>query len=317
MTQSISTNDRPPQWASKKDPTFQMVEVQRAIDQIWNKIGVLSNSVSTLGNQLNAPVTLDKVLRLISEQAVHTSAMPDYHGENSDHDRRYATNIKLSKLISTDAAGNIVIAPVAGTYIKFGSTSDYVRINPDGTLTLVGAATTFDDLSNNLVGQKVESPSSDIVANHAEGSVDFKTTARNTDYVIMNIQNAHRQVQNAVVLPHLHWWQTTSSIPNWMIQHRWQRNGSAKTTAWTSQKYVASAFTYTSGTLCQISNFGTITPPVGYNISDIIQYRIIRDYTNVSTLFAGTDPVGATISATHFDQHIEIDGFGSSSEYTK
>ena len=89
------------------------------------------------------------------------------------------------------------------------------------------------------------------------------------------------------------------------------------TTAWTSQAYTGHAFTYTSGTLNQITQMGTITPPPGCGISDIVQIRVLRDNDNDSTLFAGADPLAADVDAVNFDVHIEIDSFGSNQEYVK
>lgn len=202
---------------------------------------------------------------------------------------------------------------------KYGDieAGNYLQISDSGILTLNGSATVFDDLLGQLIGQKLESPSSAIVQNSAEGSVTFKTTSGLSDYVVTLPQMRHSWKIGSVVYPHIHWWQTSSSIPNWMIQYRWQDQGTAKTTAWTSVKYDSHAFTYTSGTLNQITGFPDITPPVGAGLSDILQFRIIRDNANASGLFSGADPVATDIDAVSFDCHIEIDSLGSDEEYVK
>jgi hypothetical protein len=79
----------------------------------------------------------------------------------------------------------------------------------------------------------------------------------------------------------------------------------------------ANAFTYVSGTLNQISGFPEVVAPSGYGISDIVQCRVIRDYTNQSTLFTGTDPYIGSAEATSFDLHFIADTLGSRTEYTK
>lgn len=201
---------------------------------------------------------------------------------------------------------------------KFGSDTSYTQFEDDGTLVLNGSATVYDDSLGSLIGLKLDSPASAIIDNLAEAGLDFKTTCRYpTDYVVISSQLTHRWKAASVIHPHLHWEQTSASIPNWLLGIRWQVNGGAKTTAWTLNATTGSAFTYTSGTLNQISTFSDVTPPVGYNISDIVQVRLYRDYTNVSTLFAGNDPIAATVFANSFDSHVETDRLGSSTEYAR
>ena len=192
-------------------------------------------------------------------------------------------------------------------------------IEADGSLLFEGDASVYLDELGALTGQRLESPSSDIVLNIPEAAVTFETSARYpADYVVMPVQINHFWKEGSVVFPHLHWNQTTADTPNWLLGYRWQINGSAKTTAWTNLAHTTSVFTYVSGTLNQITPFANITPPVGFSpVSDILQLRLYRDYTNVSTLFAGTDPVGADVDAMSFDIHVQIDTVGSRGQYTK
>jgi hypothetical protein len=197
------------------------------------------------------------------------------------------------------------------------SGGDYLEVEADGTLVLHGDATTFDDLLNMLIGQKLESPSSKITIDGAEGSLVFADSATLSDYVVMNVQMPHKWKIGSVVYPHIHWWQASASIPNWLMQYRWQDQGAAKTTAWTSVKWVSHAFTYVSGTLNQITAFGGLTPPANAGLSDIVQFRLIRDTANTSTLFSGADPLTGDANAVNFDIHVESDTLGSNEEYTK
>lgn len=197
------------------------------------------------------------------------------------------------------------------------TTSDYALFEDDGTLVFNGAATVWRDELGQLIGQRLESPASDIVQNNAEGSLTYKTSATTADYVIINIQINHDWKFGSDIKPHLHWFQASATMPHWLIQYRWQKNGSAKTTAWTNQKWAANAFTYSAGTLNQITGFGSIAAPAGYSISDILQIRLIRDTANASTLFTGADALAASVEAVSFDVHREIDTVGSRQEYVK
>jgi hypothetical protein len=196
---------------------------------------------------------------------------------------------------------------------KFGSATNYLQIDASGNLTLVGTATVFDDEKGDVLSLRVEGPG--VSANVTESTVDFVRSANLSDYIYTNVQMSHRWKIGSVVYPHIHYFQTVAGIPNFLLQYRWQKNGGAKTTAWTNYKCNTAAFTYTTGTIHQIAHDSGITPPAGSSLSDIIQFRIIRDVANSSGLFAGTDPDGSVVGIISFDVHTERDKLGSNSEY--
>lgn len=199
------------------------------------------------------------------------------------------------------------------------SGGNYTEFSEDGTMQAHGDATCFRDELQSVTAARLTSPSSDFEQNDAEGSITAKVSARYpTDYVSMNLQLNHDWAKGTVIMPHLHWWQTTGNIPNWLIGYRWQKQGAAKTSSWSNLKWVENAFTWSAGILNQITTFGEITPPVGYGqVSDIVQFRLYRDYTDVSTEFGAGDPVNASQDFVNFDIHIEVDMLGSSEEYIK
>jgi hypothetical protein len=233
----------------------------------------------------------------------------------------YAPTAHLHIVNLYDDVGLKIVANATQTndLAQIGTGTDYLSITGDGTLKLNGAATVWDDLLTVLTGQRLESPSSRVTYNNAEGTIDFDNSTDVADYVVMNIQLSHKWKIGSVVYPHLHWWQPNANVPNWMIQYRWQVEGAAKTTAWTNLIRNAESFTYVNGTLNQITRFGAagITPPGGASLSDILQVRLIRDKTNSSGLFGGADTTGVTVSAESFDIHIEMDTLGSAQEYVK
>lgn len=197
---------------------------------------------------------------------------------------------------------------------------NYTQIAYDGTLKSVGNATCYRDELQSVTGAQITSPAGDFVQNIAEASVTAKKSARYpTDYITTNHQLNHDWALGTSIYPHLHWWQTTANTPNWLLAYRWQKQGSAKTTAWTELPWTANAYTWTAGTLNQITKFGAIAAPTGYGeVSDIVQFRLYRDYTDASGKFGGSgDPVDADQDIVNFDTHIQVDMFGSSSEYAK
>lgn len=175
--------------------------------------------------------------------------------------------------------------------------------------------TSWDDLIGAITSIQVQGTG--VSLNAAEQTIEFTTGANLLDYAWISYQVKHSWKNGSVCGPHVHWEQTNNATPNILIRYRWQRNGQAKTTAWTDYKCNTNAFTYSSGTLNQIS-FGTgVTPPSGYSISDILQIRIFRDNANASGVFTGADAYTGVFSITSGDTHLELDSDGSRQEYSK
>lgn len=232
-------------------------------------------------------------------------------------------NFKGSPIWVDDNAGaDSTDVSVSGStsvgYLNIGSSTSYTEIQNDGSIILHGNARAFRDELYALIGQRLESPSSDIIQNNAEGTVTFKDSATLADYVTMTIQINHDWATGTNIEPHLHWFQSSATMPNWLIQYRWQINGQTKTTAWTTGIKQDNKFTYATGTtMVQITDFPSITPPANAYLSDMIQLRLLRDSDNDTAMFSGTDDALGDIDALQMDIHIEVDSLGSRLEYTK
>jgi hypothetical protein len=201
------------------------------------------------------------------------------------------------------------------TTAKGGTVTDYVQNDANG-IRLIGTATQFDDLSAGALTLQQTGPG--VSLNIPECSVDFTSASNLSDYVVQSIQLSHAWKLNSIIFPHIHFVQTTNAVPNFLLQYRWQIDGGATKTDWTNLICNTAAFTYSSGSLNQIAHtVAGITPPSGANLSDGVEFRVIRDNANTSGLFAGTDPVNASVSIKYFDIHIEKDSIGSNSEYSK
>lgn len=236
---------------------------------------------------------------------------------------------KFSSVIATNLTDNFIPYHVSdaagladsiifkdGTSIKIGDSTNNIEFGATGTITLHGSATVYDDVTYDAIALQQTGPG--ISINNAEGTVNYTTAANQADYMYVNSQMPHARMNGAMIFPHIHFFQAENNIPNFALQYRWQLNGGTKTTAWTAIKCNTPAFTYASGTLNQIVHPVTgITPPVGDNVSDIVQFRVLRDTTNALGLTYAADPYTATVNVIQFDCHIEKDGWGSESEYTK
>ena len=174
----------------------------------------------------------------------------------------------------------------------------------DGTVLLDGEATAWDDLLMPLQSGKqgvLNKPDFDAV----EGVYLFPQ-ADATEIIYFNVQLPHRWKVGSVVYPHLHWHQAADQAPVFKVDYRWTDIGGT-VGAW--QTYVMDQLvkTYTGGTIHQISNGTGGISGDGFGISSILQCKLYRD-DNVYT---------GDVGATSFDVHIEIDSFGSNTEYAK
>jgi len=199
--------------------------------------------------------------------------------------------------------------------LKIGTATNYTEFETDGTIIFHGNATVFDDLRADAITIQQTGPGVSI--NASESTVEYITTSDLSDYIFTNPQMSHQWKLGSVIYPHLHFFQTSAAIPNFLIRYRWQIDGGAKITAWSEYKCNTTAFSYTSGTINQICHGVGIIPPVGAGLSDIIQIRLFRDNANTSGVFTGSDPLAATVGVLALDIHYEKDTLGSHSEFTK
>jgi hypothetical protein len=203
--------------------------------------------------------------------------------------------------------------------VKIGGVVDPANLSQfgaDGSFRMYGDATVWRDDYRDLLVQTRNNPSAKLTENVAEGTLDYTDSAGLNDYARMGIQLNHDWKPGTTIYPHLHFFQAEDALPNWLVQYRWQINGEAKVTDWTNLPLDEAVFDYVSGVVQIASNAAGITP-ADWEISDILQFRLIRDTGNDSGEFSGSDPYTGTVSALSFDIHYEIDSIGSFDEYSK
>lgn len=226
--------------------------------------------------------------------------------------------------IAVDANGKVILSNESGAQqfesLQVGDyPNNYFEVESDGTFELIGNATTWRDELGPLLSSRIESPASDITQNIAEGTITFKDSARYpTDYIAYTLQINHDWMIGSDVEFHVHWFETNTENVNWLAEYRWQINGQAKETNWTTLPLTHKIFTYASGTLVQINDCVTsITPPVNAYLSDFFQVRLYRDYTNASGLFASAESTGLDVDILYGDMHRRSNRMGSREEYVK
>jgi hypothetical protein len=206
---------------------------------------------------------------------------------------------------------------VADKGINIGSaTTNFSGFDYTGHLTFNQAARPWRDELGELLGMKKKGTR--ITDDLDNGMIIFSDSCVIADdWVLINVQLNHDKDLSAGIYPHLHWKQNYSIKPNWLIQYRWQINGGSNLTDWTSISLPTAAFLFAGITLNQISYCPEISAPIGSTISDIVQFKLIRDTANDSGLFNGADPYTGNAAAIMFDCHFQINSLGSTDEYSK
>lgn len=231
----------------------------------------------------------------------------------------YPANVSVVAicLYSHASQGKILVNPKI-LFRKFGDITggNFSGFGDDGTFIMNGSARTWRDELGDALGLRSQGPG--VSLNLTELTQEFATNSDLNDYLYKNLQTNHDRDPLERIYPHIHFFQDRNSIPNFLFEYRWQINGGTKTTAWTRLKCNNLAFPYTSGTLHQIAATAAgILPPPGSTLSDIIQFRVLRDNSNASGLFSGADPYNAAVGVLSFDVHICSNTIGSNDQYTK
>jgi len=127
-----------------------------------------------------------------------------------------------------------------------------------------------------------------------------------SEILYLSRQLNHDYKYSSSSFPHLHYHQTTATAPTWKMDLRITENG---TTPGGFATYTAtgSTFTYVSGTLLQIATWNAIDWSAIDTVSAIVDIKLYRDDNVVS----------GDVLAKSFDFHIQIDGPGSTLQYTK
>ena len=200
-----------------------------------------------------------------------------------------------------------------------GAPTNYTMFSATGHQTMAGSARPWRDELADAVSLKSQGPG--VSANVTENTMDFVHTAALSDYIYLNVQLNHDKDLTSTIYPHIHFFAAEEAVvPNFMLQYRWQVSAATKTAGWTDYicntlKYAAPAAAATNNNIAE--NTTGIAVPGGAALSDIVQFRVIRDHGNVSGLFAGDDPYTATVAVLAFDVHFMLNSIGSSEEYTK
>ena len=181
----------------------------------------------------------------------------------------------------------------------------------------------WDDLIQPLMGKNLDTTAGKLDPDWANKAIKFADScliSTDTHKIHFAYQIEHRVRLDGVAHPHIHWIQSSADVPNWWMRWRFWQNGKV-VGSWTTSAKGTQLFTYTSGTIMQLTTFDEIdfTDAVGgaLSVSDFLDIEFTRDTDNSSGMFTGNDPLSGNALLRAFDPHIQINGMGSRTEYEK
>ena len=211
-----------------------------------------------------------------------------------------------------------------GSDAQIGTASNNTTIETDGTIVCKGDATAWVDLSEAIIGSRLDTSSGRLDYDVFNAGVKFQSNARYPDEpIVVPIQGLHQMVigTGAVARMHFHWLQQQSAVPNILLGYKITNYGTATTfeTDWSNYTFLTpsgNAFTYPGGTFAQITKFPEIDIS-SMTISGSLDIVIFRDSNNTSGEFSGSDPVAGDVTIKYNDAHVPINMFGSREEFVK
>ena len=194
--------------------------------------------------------------------------------------------------------------------LEVGSEDNYVQINENGELQLIGDSSQWDDLSIELNRGKqgqIDKPDYDFT------NLGLLFPQNSTSEIVYAIvQMKHQKKMDTMIYPHIHYIQSSANKPIFDLQYKFYNNGELVPASFTTVKTNdvggnQGVFTYTSGNLLQIASFPPIAAPTNETVSANFEFKLFRNDNVVS----------GDVLAKYFDLHYEIDTFGSNEQYEK
>jgi len=200
-------------------------------------------------------------------------------------------------------------------------TVDYVSVADNGTVTLHGTATTWNDLMVNPITAKNNggsTPGFDIFVNTRVSTWTFSDNS--TQELSFTVQMPHDYKEGSRIYPHVHW--STQSAAGagrvkWVLEYQWVNHADFFSPSSTLSVSGSAIEGNSTRSLSAYEHIITSIPSTGVDgtgkkISSLLACRLYRDGTNsIEDTFAGTAYL------LSIDFHYEIDSFGSRSQYSK
>lgn len=228
-------------------------------------------------------------------------------------------------ILKTNATQRMSISSTGTT--KIGDGTNDVVVDPDGTLSLEGSATVFNDIVVPMFNSRLGDSKQPIwvqMKNNGSGSrgvytftFEDQNSAGNEEEVFFSVQLPHNWKEGSPIYPHIHWspQAATSGAVVWGLEYTWVNYDATTPIQFPNTTIItATSAAVASGDVDKhlITAFNSITPSATQNkISSILMCRLYRKSSDAADNYTGN---AAVLS---FDFHYEIDGVGSHQQYIK
>ncbi len=170
---------------------------------------------------------------------------------------------------------------------------------------LVGNGTDTNDLALNGLAGKI---GANAKPDFDESLAAYQFPQNETDEKLFySYQLSHAIKLNSIIRPHVHIRQSSAGQSVWKFAYVISDPGKAIAGTPTVYTMNTNIFTYVSGTISQIVQGSAGISTKGLGLSAML----------IGALYRDDNVISGDISMDFFDLHMELDGFGSSTEYTK
>ena len=214
--------------------------------------------------------------------------------------------------------GSVCYNTLNSSSILLGTTTEYLNKNYlnitggtiTGNLTLKGNLilnnTVYDDMQfPSILTKKGANDKPDV--DYTNIGLLFPQNDE-TEYIVIGEQFSHKYKIGSNIYPHIHYTQTSASVPTFVLQYKWYSLGKPVPSNYTTIQTNAAAFVYTGGTMQQLLSFPAIN---GSNITGVSSWFEAKLYRKTG------DGVTGDVLSKSFDIHYEIDSIGSDEIYIK
>lgn len=231
-----------------------------------------------------------------------------------------------------DTEDKLFLIDTSADVVRMGDgDTNYVQVTKTGHMTFVGTATVWDDLRIEPVARTTgaNAPTFAKWFDDAGGTsrgvylYTFDDAAAGSEKeVFFTMQMPHAWASTPISL-HVHWVgkvDDTTADPRWGLEYTWKDVGEVygdTTIVYSDGTHVTFAGADANVTAGKhyITEFADLTPgTTADDISSILIGRLFRDSANAADTY---NAANADCGLLYIDAHVEMNSFGSNSEYTK
>ncbi len=293
-------------WVARNLANFDTVSAIPTVEKLKNGDAIIYES----GTTRRLYVNVNGTIRFLGIN--NANKIIDLDGDTSIEVERTADGdivwIKTagSDRIKIDASGNV--------FIGDGGVTNYLKIEPDGTIEFNGGGTVFDDIRTPITAIRITGPGGTTPPDEVlyKGSVVLAFGGAGTDdekgFFVVQIPHSYKEGSD--ITPHIHWTPEDNTAGNvrWIVTYSWANYGSAFPGETTdpqvfacdtiTDKHQKDVFTAISGT--------------GKKISSMLLCSIQREDSDGTDTYNNKDAYLLEI-----DFHFEMDMTGSRQALTK